>query len=125
GETLQTIHILNSQAPIKAVSAEAQQPTRSETASQRNAVAKAKSYLDYSAFSHDGLVEQLEFEKFGHDDAVYGADNCGADWSEQAAKKAASYMDYSSFSRDSLIDQLIYEGFTKEQAEYGASSVGL
>jgi hypothetical protein len=100
-------------------------PTSSVTVSQKNALAKAKSYLAYTAFSHDGLVEQLEYEQFSHADAVYGADYCGADWNEQAAKKAKSYMEYSAFSRGSLIEQLKYEKFTQAQAEYGANSVGL
>lgn len=38
-------------------------------------------------FSYTGLIEQLEYEQYSHDDAVYAADNCGADWNEQAAKK--------------------------------------
>lgn len=97
----------------------------SETTSQKNAVKKAKSYLGFSGFSHDGLVAQLEYEKFSHEDSVYGADNSGASWNEQAAKKAKSYMDMSAFSRGSLIEQLKYEKFTQEQAEYGANSVGL
>lgn len=96
-----------------------------ETVSQKNAVKKAKSYLNYTSFSHDGLVAQLEYEQFSHTDAVYGADNSGANWNEQAAKKAKSYMEYSAFSRGSLIEQLKYEKFTQEQAEYGANAVGL
>ena len=95
------------------------------TVSQKNAVAKAKSYLGYSAFSYTGLIEQLEYEQFSHADAVYGADNSGADWNEQAAKKAQSYMEYSAFSRGSLIEQLKYEGYTQAQAEHGADAVGL
>ena len=95
------------------------------TTGQKNAVRKAKDYLAYTAFSHDGLVDQLEYEQFSHDDAVYGADNSGGDWNEQAAKKAKSYMDYSSFSRGSLIAQLEYDKFTREQAEHGADAVGL
>ena len=97
----------------------------SETTSQKNAVRKAQSYLNYTGFSHDGLVAQLEFEKFSNADAIYGADNSGANWNEQAAKKAKSYVDYSAFSRGSLIDQLKYEKFTQEQAEFGANAVGL
>ncbi len=97
----------------------------SETLSQKNAVRKAKSYLDYSGFSRSGLIKQLEYEKFSHEDAVYGADNIGADWNKQAERKAKSYMDYSAFSRDSLITQLEYEGFTNEQAVYGANAIGL
>lgn len=100
-------------------------PAPSITVSQKNAVAKAKSYLGYSAFSYTGLIQQLEYEQFSHADAVYGADNSGADWNEQAAKKAQSYMEYSAFSRGSLIEQLKYEGFTQAQAEYGANAVGL
>jgi cytoskeletal protein RodZ len=100
-------------------------PVASQTVSQRNALAKAKSYLSFSAFSHDGLIAQLEYEQFSHEDAVYGADNVGANWNDQAAKKAKSYMDMTAFSRGSLIDQLIYDKFTQEQAEYGATSVGL
>jgi len=100
-------------------------PVSSQTISQKSAVQKAKSYLGYTAFSHDGLVEQLEYEQFSHADAVYGADNSGANWNEQAAKKAKQYVDYSAFSRGSLIQQLIYDKFTQEQAEYGANAVGL
>lgn len=100
-------------------------PTPSETVSQKNAVRKAKSYLWYSAFSYQGLIAQLEFEKFSHADAVYGADNCGANWNEQAAKKAKSYMEYSAFSRGWLIEQLRFEKFTQAQAEYWANAVGL
>ena len=44
------------------------------------------------AFSYSGLVEQLEFEQYSHDDAVYAADNCGADWNKQAAKSAKNYL---------------------------------
>ena len=100
-------------------------PISTTTVSQKNAVKKAKSYLGYTAFSHDGLVDQLVYEQFSYADAVYGADNSGANWNEQAAKKAKSYMDYSAFSRGSLIEQLIHEKFTQAQAEYGATVAGL
>lgn len=110
------------QAPAKATNT----PTaQAATVSQQNAVRKAKSYLGFSGFSRDGLVAQLEYEKFSHEDAVYGADNSGANWNEQAAKKAKSYMDMMGYSRDGLIEQLKYEKFTQEQAEYGANAVGL
>lgn len=100
-------------------------PAPSGTVSQQNALAKAKDYLSNEAFSHDGLVEQLEYEQFSQADAVYGADNCGADWNQQAAKKAQEYMGQESFSRGSLIEQLLYEKFTQAQSEYGASAFGL
>ena len=98
--------------------------TDSMTTGEKNALAKAKSYLDTMAFSYTGLIKQLEFEKFSNSEATYAADNCGADGNEQAAKKAKSYMNTMSFSRDGLIKQLEFEGFTKAQAEYGATAVG-
>lgn len=96
----------------------------SVTTGQRNALKKAKSYLKTMAFSREGLIEQLEFEGYTTDEATYGADNCGADWNEQAAKKAESYLDIMAFSREGLIEQLEFEGFTNEQAVYGVTANG-
>lgn len=96
----------------------------SVSVSKLNALKKAKSYLNYSAFSYEGLIHQLEYEKFSNEDAVYGADNCGANWNEQALKKAKSYLDYTSFSYSGLVKQLEYEKFTSEQAKYGADNCG-
>ena len=94
------------------------------TTGQKNALKQAKSYLEWSAFSYDGLVGQLEYEQYSHEDAIFAADNCGADWNEQAVKSAKNYMEFSSFSKDGLIEQLEYEGFTHEQAVYGAEQNG-
>ena len=41
------------------------------TTGQKNALQKAHSYLAYTAFSYNGLVDQLEFEGFTHDEALY------------------------------------------------------
>lgn len=98
---------------------------KAPTVSQLNALRSAMSYLRSSSFSYTGLIEQLEYEKYSHEDAVYAVDNCGADWNEQAKKSAASYLRTSSFSRDGLIEQLEYEGFTYEQAVYGVTQNGL
>ena len=98
--------------------------TSDPTIGEKNALSNALQYLNYTAFSHSGLVRQLEYEGYSHEEAVYGADNCGADWNEQAAKCAENYLNYTSFSRSGLIQQLEYEGFTAEQAEYGATAVG-
>lgn len=99
-------------------------PADAATMGQRNALAKAKQYLLVMPFSYSKLIEQLEYEGYATEEATYGADNCGADWNEQAAKKAQVYLDSMAFSRQGLIDQLKYEGFTQEQAEYGVSAVG-
>ena len=92
------------------------------TTSQQNAYKSAQSYLKHSAFSHDGLIAQLEYEQYSTQDATFAADNCGADWNEQALKSAQSYLKHSAFSHDGLIHQLEYEKFTTEQATYGADN---
>ncbi len=99
-------------------------PTSSTTIGQRNALRSAKNYLSMMAFSYSGLVEQLEFEQYSHDDAVYAADNCGADWNKQAAKSAKNYLEMMPFSREELISQLEFEGFSHEEAVYGAEANG-
>lgn len=94
------------------------------TMGEKNALRTAKQYLDFSAFSYEGLIAQLEFEEYTHDEAVYAADNCGADWFEQALLSALNYLDFTVFSYTGLIEQLEYEEFTTEQATYGADNCG-
>ena len=96
-----------------------------ETVSQQNALRRAKQYLSLIPFSYHGLVEQLKFDKFSEEDAVYAAERCGADWNEEALKKAKSYLELSAFSYDGLCNQLTsFDGFTDEQAAYGADNCG-
>lgn len=90
---------------------------------KKNALRKANEYLNYMAFSYSGLIDQLKYEGFSESEAEYGADNCGADWNEQAEKKAKEYLDFMAFSYDGLVEQLEYEGFTHSQAIHGADSV--
>lgn len=94
--------------------------------SQRNAIKTARNYLtNCSGFSYSRLIHQLEeFEKFPHEDAVFAADNCGADWNKQALKSATSYLtNCSGFSYARLLHQLqSSEKFTPEQAKYGVDN---
>jgi colicin import membrane protein len=113
--------------PEKVEPAKKEEPKKKEgaTLSQQNAVEKAESYLDFTAFSKTGLIKQLEFEGFSNADSVYAVENITVDWNEQAVLKAESYLEFSSFSKQGLIDQLKFEGFTPEQAAHGAAAVGL
>lgn len=95
------------------------------TTGKKNALDKAISYLEVSVFSYDKLIEQLEIADFTHEEAVYAADNCGADWNEQAAKKAEEYIKNSSFTKRALIKQLKSDGFTADEAKYAAQKAGL
>ena len=59
------------------------------------------------------------------EDAIYGAENCGADWNQQAVNKAQDYLETLPFSRDGLVRQMEdFDHFPSEQAEYGADNSG-
>lgn len=96
------------------------------TPAQENAIAKAESYLDYTAFSRQGLIMQLEFDDFSTADAAFAVGhieaNGGVNWNEQAVKKAKSYLDYTSFSLQGLVDQLQFDDFTPSEAQHGANT---
>jgi Host cell surface-exposed lipoprotein len=101
------------------------------TTAQENAIASAENYLDFSAFSKKGLIEQLSSEYgdgFSKADAIFAVKHIDVNWNEQAAKSAKNYLDFSSFSRSGLIEQLESEygdGFTHAQAVYGVNQTGL
>lgn len=99
-------------------------PVDDATLGEKNALAAANTYLSFSAFSAQGLIDQLEFEGYTTQEAQYAVAKCGADWNEQALKKAGSYLDYSAFSYSGLFDQLSYEGFLPEQAQYAVDNCG-
>lgn len=121
GQTADTGAFSETQAETKAKAAE---EDSSASLGEKNALAKAKEYLELMAFSKSGLKEQLEFEGFSSEEAAYGVKHCGANWNDQAARKADEYLDTMSFSKDGLIEQLKFDGFTDEQAESGVKAAG-
>lgn len=94
------------------------------TLGEKNALKRAKEYLNYMSFSYDGLVEQLEFEGYTHAEAVYAADNCGANWNSQASDKAKDYLKYSAFSYSGLVEQLEFEGYSHSDAVDAVNNCG-
>jgi hypothetical protein len=107
------------------------QEIENATVSQQNALKSAEQYLETSAFSEAGLIEQLSSEagsKYSHADAVWAVEHLEVNWNEQAVKSARQYLSTSSFSCQGLIEQLSSEAgskFTVAQAEYAANKVGL
>ncbi len=91
------------------------------TKGEENALATAKDYLDFMNFSYKGIIEQLEYDGYSSTECRYAADNCGADWYDQAAGTARDYMSFMAFSKKGLVEQLEYDGYTREEAEYGAA----
>jgi len=100
------------------------------TVAQENAYESALSYIDFSAFSKQGLIDQLSSEAGeGYDlaDAEFAVnlleENGDVDWNEQAYLSAMSYLEYDNYSKSGLIEQLeseYGEQFTHDQAVYGA-----
>ena len=114
----------SSNSESNVVKEDAKNSSQDTTIGQQNALESAKLYLEIMPFSYTGLIEQLEYENYSKEDAAYAADNCGADWNEQAAKAAKNYLDIMPFSKEELIKQLEYEGYTHKQAVYGVEQNG-
>ena len=91
------------------------------------ALEDAQNYLNIMALSRETLINQLEYDGFSSEEAAAAADQCGADWNEQAVRQAQSYLGTPgmSFTYEELIDQLEYDKFTPEQAAYGADHCGM
>lgn len=96
-------------------------PNQTLAANNRSeAVKRSNEYLETLVFSRMGLIEQLEYEGFSHEDAVYGVDATGTDWKEQAFRKAKEQVEYQEISREGLIEVLEFLKFTPEEAIYGS-----
>lgn len=105
--------------------------TPSLTVSQQNAVRSARSYISFSGFSRQGLIDQLSSEygdKYPVEDATIAVDSLNINYNEQAEKSARSYLEFSGFSCQGLIDQLSSpygDKYTLEQAQHGAKAAGI
>jgi len=100
------------------------------TTPQINAVRSAKQYLNYQAFSRNGLIHQLSSpagEGYEVADATAAVDSLNVDWNNQATKSAKLYLNMQGFSCRGLIHQLSSDAgdkFTVSQATYGARQAG-
>ncbi|MFK5584156.1 Ltp family lipoprotein [Serinicoccus sp. LYQ131] len=113
-------------AAAEAEEARAAEEAAQGTMSQQGAYRQAESYLEFSAFSRQGLIDQLSSEygsQYPVEDAVFAIERLEAegsvDWNDQALMQAESYLEFSAFSRQGLIDQLSSEHgsqYTVEQA---------
>lgn len=113
------------------VQAKATADTPAGTRSQLNALKSAEQYLDFTAFSKNGLIRQLSSpagDKYSKSDATWAVNHLKVNWKEQAVKSAEEYLTIQSFSRNGLIRQLSSKagsGFTVSEATYAADKVGL
>lgn len=94
-----------------------------EDFSSLNAIKEARDYLNSDAFSYKELTEQLIFDGFSAEDAEYGVQNCGADWSMQAARFIKEYCGTEEYSKEGLAEILSDEGFTEDEIIYAISKI--
>ena len=88
------------------------------------AAERAKEYLESFNCSYASMVKMLERdEKFTHEEALYGAANCGADWREQAVHCAEKYAERVGFDYDKLVFQIEFFDYPHEDAVYAATKV--
>jgi hypothetical protein len=101
------------------------------TLAMDNALGSANDYLSFSAFSRQGLIDQLSSsyaDGYSVEDATWAVSQLDVDWREQAVLSAKDYLSFSSFSRQGLIDQLSSRygsQFTVEEAVYAVNKIGL
>jgi hypothetical protein len=100
------------------------------TQQQKSAVAEAKQYLSTSAFSQQGLIDQLDSSAgsgYSVNDATAAVDSLTVDWNAEAVQAAKDYLKTSPFSCNDLIQQLdssAGDQYTVAQATYGATQAG-
>ena len=120
-------------APVPAPapsSSSAKNEVQNLTGPQKNAVRAAQQYLSFSAFSRDGLIEQLSSQAgngFSTNDATKAVDSLNVDWNQEAVKSAKQYLQMMGFSCSGLIQQLSSRAggkFTEKQATFGAQRAG-
>ena len=75
--------------PVEPPVKETVQPDESSqyTMGQNNATRQAKDYLNFTAFSRQGLIEQLEFEGYSTEDATFAVDHIEVDWMSKQLKQ--------------------------------------
>ena len=87
------------------------------------AVNSAKNYLISMAASKNKIISFLRKKGFSEEEAIYGAENCGADWYDQALRMAMSYLNVQEFTYEQLALQLMIEGFTEDEIIYVLSVI--
>lgn len=88
----------------------------------KKALSTAKSYVKSSEYSKEELIKTLEHSKFSKGAAKYAAENCGANWNEQALKRAKKIRGRYN-SAKILEDMLISYGFTYSEAKYASDRI--
>ena len=111
--------------------AAAEKPEPNYTTSQENAIASAYDYLDYSAFSKAGLIDQLSSkygDGFSKADAAFAVNHIKVNWNGRLLPPRWNTSTMTRSRAHGLIQRLeseYGEQFTHAQAVYGVNQTGL
>jgi hypothetical protein len=100
------------------------------TQQQQSAREEAQQYLATTAFSYQGLIDQLDSSAgsgYSVNDATVSVNSLTVDWNAEAVQSAKQYMQLTPMSCQDLIDQLdssAGDQYTVAQATYGATQAG-
>ena len=100
--------------------------TACATAKEKDALLKAKNFVNNLAISKQRVIEGLKQLEYSDKEIHYAIKKCGANWYQEAAEAArnAYNMDPAFYSnKDNLIALLQTAGFTYEEAVYGANCI--
>lgn len=93
---------------------------------KKEAVIRAKEYVESFGGSYKNVKQYLESDKFTPEEVVFGAENCGADWKEEAIRAAKKYIEHNGeYSFEKMVFQLTWFDFTQEEAEHAAKHLEL
>ena len=118
----------------KTAAYEFEQKRQESMTGAEKALEKAKELVETRHLSYDYLIKWLteyDTDNFSVEDATFAADNCGADWNENAlltakeylAEQPNEYIGYRSYA--GLVNSLIASDyFTEAQAKYAADNCG-
>ena len=95
------------------------------TQEQYNALNAAVSLLNAMPYSYGSLINQLILDGYSENAAVYAANNCRANWYEQAVLMAEYYLQNAVLDYDDLYQQLSFDQFSPDEIEYALDALGI
>ena len=102
--------------------ADAQKQAQAKANERKQAAVSAAQYqLRYDFYSRQGMIDFLMGSGYTYEEAVYGADNSGTNWTDQAASRANALIQENSYSMMELANEVMSYGFTYDEAMAGIS----
>lgn len=87
------------------------------------ALGKAQSYVEITAFSESDLRRQLEYHEFSPEAVQFALDNVDVDYQAECIEMAELLLEVTTFSEADLREQLQYNEFSKEHIDVAIAEV--